>query len=293
MYGIVVHGGAGGTSSQTERGCQHAAQLGMDILRKGGAALDAAVAAVQYMEDSGIFNAGSGAVLRFDGDTIEMDAVVATSTKLQGAVSGVRNVKNPVLLARAVLSTPHLHLTGVGATDFARRIGLEPHPGPTKRVLRRFMTMKKGIEAGRLIPPGWTPQELEALWESSDEIHSDTVGAVALDKEGIFAVAASTGGSGLMLPGRVGDVPERGAGYEVSQVAGVLATGIGEEIIRQQGAGKVHRLIELGLGPQDACGEVGRNLFSHNTPVGFIALTKEAVGIAANCEMASYSIAEQ
>lgn len=302
MHGIVVHSGAGGTSSAAERGCRRAAETGMEILRQGRSALDAVVAAVKWMEDSGTFNAGVGSILRIDGQTIQMDAVVATSSNLQGAVGAVHGVKNPILLAKGVTETPHLLLTGEGAVAFARQLGLEEHPGPTIRVQRRYESLRQAIQEGRLeaVAPGWTSEALERCWGSLDGAllpvphcaHCDTVGAVALDTEGVFALAGSTGGSSLMLPGRVGDVPVRRCGYQIGPLGGVLATGIGEEIIRQEGSGRVYQFLEMALPAQRAC-EQAVLLFPENIQVGFIALTREAVGIAANCPMASHSITEE
>lgn len=305
MAAIVVHGGAGRTSSVAERGCVRAAELGMEILQQGGSALDAVVAAVVWMENSGKYNAGIGSVVRFDGTTIQMDAVVATSDGLQGAVEAVEDVKNPVLLAVEVLRTPHMTLAGHGATDFARRVGLSAHPGPSRLALQRHQRLLNAIARGEIniAAPGWTPEALaEFLGEQEQNGDGafplpvqdcDTVGAIALDTEGKFAVAASTGGMSIMLRGRVGDVPERGAGFQVGPFGGALATGIGEEIKRQRGSDKVYQLIQVGLGlhPQQACEQIV-GLFDPSIPVGFIALTTKGVGIASNRRMPSYSIVE-
>lgn len=305
MYGIVVHGGAGGTSTTAERGCNRAVSVGLEVFRRAEppveVALETAIAAVKYMEDSGIFNAGVGSILRLDGVSIECDAVVATHSDgsgRQGAVGAVRDVKNPVLLARAVRDSPHVMLTGEGATAFARRLGLESHPGPTARVRRRYESMRRAVERGQLeaIAPGWTSEDLERFWGiegfiESPTVHCGTVGAVSFDQSG-FALASSTGGSGLMALGRVGDVPLRGAGWEIGRLGGVLATGIGEEIIRRQGSRRVYQFLELGLSAQQAC-EQGIALFPPDVPVGFIALTREGVGIGSNYPMPSYAAFEQ
>lgn len=303
MAVIVVHGGAGSTSSAAERGCRRATEVGMEILRKGGHALDAVLAAVEWMENSGKYNAGIGSIVRFDGTTIQMDAVVATSDGLQGAVEAVEDVRNPVLLAAEVLKTPHMTLAGQGATDFARRLGLSPHPGPNTLAIQRHQRLLKAIERGEIniAAPGWTPEALADLLgeqeKNGDGVSSvptqdcDTVGAVALDTEGKFAVAASTGGMSIMLRGRVGDVPDRGAGFQIGPLGGALATGIGEEIKRQRGSDKVYQLIQVGLHPQQACEQIV-GLFDPSIPIGFIALTKEGIGIASNRKMPSHSIVE-
>jgi L-asparaginase / beta-aspartyl-peptidase len=303
VFGIVVHGGAGGTSSEAEEGCRLAAEYGMDILQQGGSALDAAIKAVTNMEDSGRFNAGLGSILRIDG-TIEMDAAVVDSRGTQGSVGAVGGVKNPVLLALEVARSPHLMLTAEGATAFARERGLDPHPGPTERARQRLEDLKNEVRASLIageIPTGWTKADLQKFTGSDGSYspylsvpkthHHDTVGAITLDREGRFALAASTGGSGLMRSGRVGDVPVRGAGYELGPLGVVLATGVGEDIIRNKGSERVYRLLEQEFGPERACREILP--FFTSTVVGFIAMTREAVGIATNSQMASHSITEE
>ena len=94
-----------------------------------------------------------------------------------------------------------------------------------------------------------------------------------------------------MLAGRVGDVPVRRCGFQIGASGGVLATGMGEEIIRREGAGRVYELLETGADPQHACAEVAA-LFPENITVGFVALTNRASGVGANCPMASHSITE-
>ena len=300
MFAIVVHGGAGGTSSVAERGCQRAAEIGVGFLRGSGSALEAAVHAVVDMENSGIFNAGLGAILRIDGLTIQMDAVVATSDSLFGAVGAVENVRNPVLLAAQVARLPNKFMTGPGATELARQLGLAPHPGPTARVKKRFESMRKALERGDIaaVAPGWTSETLERFWGlhssngSTDEENkpeTDTVGAAALDDSGMFADASSTGGAGPMPKGRIGDVPMRGAGWQVGPLGAVLATGVGEEIMKREGSGRVYALLAQGVSPQRAC-EQAVDDFPREIPVGFIALTKGDVGIHSNYPRASHAI---
>jgi beta-aspartyl-peptidase (threonine type) len=119
---VIVHGGVG-ASRNDDDGCVRAAQRALAALGQGGAALDAAVAAVIALEDDGRFNAGSGSALGLDGATVEMDASIMDTRGRLGAVAAVRNVKNPVLLARAVADTPHCLIAGEGAERLARALG--------------------------------------------------------------------------------------------------------------------------------------------------------------------------
>ncbi|MBI4138199.1 MAG: isoaspartyl peptidase/L-asparaginase [Candidatus Wildermuthbacteria bacterium] len=307
MYGIIVHGGAGGTSPLAEEGCRRAAEIGMDILRRGGSSLDAVIAAVRFLEDSGDFNAGTGSVLRADGKTIEMDAVVANSSGMYGAVAAVRDIKNPVLLALALSATTTRFLVGDGARAFARQMGLEDHPGPTPRALERAAQLRAllmgAYRGGTLstVAPGWDPVELQqygiipegdgALFYARD---CDTVGAIGLDRQGVFAIAGSTGGSGLMRLGRVGDVTADGAGHRLGSFGGVLATGVGEAIMARRGAEQVARLIEeMGFAPQDACAHVALKVFPPETDVGFIAMNRNGVGHNANCPMSFHYMTDE
>ena len=298
-YDLVVHGGAGNTSSSAEEGCRLAYDVGMKILQEGGGALKAAVEAVAWMETSARFNTGGGAFKRIDG-TIVMDAAVATSQGVQGTVEGVSGIQNPVLLAHLVAQSTMRRIQGPGATTFALEQGLEPHPGPTEAVLTKFEDLKEGVRsdlaAGR-IPAGWTENELRSLvgydgaypsglFPFRDTVPHDTVGAIARDDNNVIALAASTGGRPLMPSMRVGDVPVRGSGFQIWDGGGVLATGEGEDIIDKEGADKVAQLIRLDFTPQRACAEA--LTFFPETIVGFVALTREAVGVAANCPMASY-----
>lgn len=297
MIAIAVHGGAGGTSSLAQRGCETAVQVGAEILLLGGDALEAVLATAMWMEDSRRYNAGSGAIQKIDG-SISMDAAVATSDGRLATVAAVPGVKNPVLFAyRLATRTTLVAVGGDEARKFAiEQLGLEVHPGPTLRVRQRHARMMRDIEAGKLIPPGWIidddpDEQLSGGGNGVTDPGHDTIGVVALDKKGVFALACSTGGSGAMIPGRIGDVPHRGAGFQIGKEGVVAATGIGEEILRRQGSDMVFDLIKQGLDPQSACEQVAAS-FPASIDVGFIALTREAIGIAANCLMASHSIRE-
>lgn len=170
-------------------------------------ALAAALAAVRYMEDEPLLNAGIGACLNADGE-VELDAGVMEGTELRaGGVACVRDVRHPVDLAAAVMRDgKHVLLAAGGASRFARDHGVEMcDPGI-------FVTDRKR-------------QELEE--------GGDTVGAVARDAEGRIAVAVSTGGIKGKLPGRIGDSPIPGAGiYVDDRFGGVCGTGLGEAFIR-------------------------------------------------------------
>jgi len=216
MPSILVHGGAGAVSPDDDAdaaaaGCLAAAQAGHAVMQAGGSALDAVEAAVRVLEDDPNYNAGTGAVLNADGE-VELDAsLMDGDTLAAGAVAGVRTVKNPVSLARAVMEhTRHVLLAGPGADAFARSRGIpavDPLSLVTPRARRR--------------------------WDARRQDTHGTVGAVACDAKGRLAAATSTGGTNGKLPGRIGDSPLIGCGTCAdSRVGAASATGLGETIIR-------------------------------------------------------------
>lgn len=268
------------------------------MLRNGISAIDAAIEAVRVMEDDGRFNAGSGSVVRLDGRTVEMDASVMDSLGRIGIVINVRNVKNPVLLARAVTDTPHVALAAQGATLFARLRGLAPLGRVSHRSLLRHKETQYLVKEGKLHKRDkrWKGVDLRGLWnfETPYEEHfpSDTVGAVVLDASGNVAVASSTGGATPMMLGRVGDTPMVGSGFYAGSAGAVAATGIGEEIIRHMLAKTVYDQIRAGGDVKAACEEAVL-LFPHSIPVGVIAISRGGFAISANRDMAAYAVVEE
>jgi isoaspartyl peptidase/L-asparaginase-like protein (Ntn-hydrolase superfamily) len=258
MPALIAHGGAGGRAPAADRasrrhGILDAVQRGAEILRGGGSALDAVVATVVALEDDPLFNAGYGSVLTTAG-RVEMDAAVMTATRPHphydpaaivnharwaiappkparapadavevqaGGVALVSRVRNPIVLARAVMErTPHMLLGGAGAERLAREAGLRlcrPADLVSQRARERWLASRG---------------ELDVVSPPRDSDAHGTVGAVALDSRGDLAAATSTGGVSGKLPGRIGDSAIVGAGVFASAVGGASATGEGEAIMR-------------------------------------------------------------
>jgi L-asparaginase / beta-aspartyl-peptidase len=214
------------------------------VLDRGGSSLDAVTTAVRALEDDPLFNAGRGAVLSANG-VHELDASIMDGRDLgAGAVSGVRHVRSPIVLARLVMErSPHVMLAGEGAEEFALEQGLEPVPNDffaTERRRRELELLLRGSkQAGR-----------EALM--------GTVGAVALDAHGNLAAATSTGGMTGKKWGRIGDSPIIGAGtYAANDCCAVSATGHGEFFIRATVAHEIASLVRYkGLDVVRAADEV-------------------------------------
>ncbi|XP_032363620.1 isoaspartyl peptidase/L-asparaginase [Etheostoma spectabile] len=196
---VVVHGGAGhipkARSENSTSGVRAAARTGYTILREGGSSMDAVVEAVTQLENNPSFNAGCGSVLNVKGE-VEMDAIVMDGKTLgSGAVSAVRNIANPIQLARLVMDkTAHACLTAEGANQFARSMGVPEVPLESLITDYSRMRWKKNLE------PDANPVECQMG-------KMGTVGAVAVDSEGNVACATSTGGMLNKMEGRVGDTP--------------------------------------------------------------------------------------
>ena len=257
---IIVHGGAGKytytVTGQEQlldaayKGVKDAARAGYDVLAVGGSALDAVQAAVCSLEDNPYFNAGYGSVMTSSGD-IEMDAgIMCGKTLKAGAVACVNNIKNPILLAREVLeNTKHVLLVGKGASQFAEEIGM-------KTVPKESLITEKAIKRlGCFSAFGSTADDRirEMVGGGQSDSGHDTVGAVALDKDGNVAYANSTGGISNKRPGRVGDSPVIGAGgYADNEVGAVTSTGHGESMAKVCLCYRIHMLMSDGLSPDEA-----------------------------------------
>ncbi len=248
-WAIAIHGGAGTISKELaasqrearETGLEHALASGKAILERGGSSLDAVEAVIRQLEDDPWFNAGRGAVFNHDGGH-ELDASIMNGeTMACGAVAGVSTVGNPISLARMVMErTNHVLLAGPGAERFAEEQGVE-------RVDAQYFFTDERYESYR-----------KALRDSAEGPGRDTVGAVALDRQGNLAAGTSTGGLTNKLHGRVGDSPIIGAGtYAKNDTCAVSATGKGEEFIRHAVAHSISFLMEHEkLSLQEAAGRV-------------------------------------
>ncbi|MDK6029467.1 isoaspartyl peptidase/L-asparaginase [Ignisphaera sp. 4213-co] len=226
---LAVHGGAGGWKvdkdvlEKVRNVIKEALEEGFKAYQNGSS-LDMVVTAIEVLENSGVFNAGIGSTVDLSG-SISMDAGIMFRGKA-GAVAYVKYPKNPIKLARFVLEkTDHVIVAGDAADLLAKKIGLEPHPGPLKRILETYREYIAKIVKGEAKSVPFAKSI--ATWLSI----GDTVGAVAVDKNGDFAAAVSTGGVFLKMPGRVGDSPIPGAGFYANECGAAAATGIGEYII--------------------------------------------------------------
>jgi len=179
-------------------------------------ALASVVFAVQRLEDDPLFNAGTGSVLQRDGRA-RMSASVMDGATLQFAgVLNIERVRNPILVARALLPKPETVLVGAGALRFARAAGFAPWDPVTPQRRRQ--------------------------WRQALESSHGTVGAVALDREGRLAAATSTGGRAMVRPGRVSDSGMPVGNY-ANELAAVSCTGHGEAIMQEALAPRIAQRV--------------------------------------------------
>jgi isoaspartyl peptidase/L-asparaginase-like protein (Ntn-hydrolase superfamily) len=292
---LVCHGGAGSGPSASER-VLAAARFGFDPLEEEEASpLEAATRAAVRLEDDPGFNAGTGSVVRLDGKTVQMDAAVMDDAAGFAAVAAIEGVKNPVLVARALLDSPHLILAGDGATRFARSLGMPDHDPITPRGLERHRQ-----QLGRIPPTGsskeWGREDWLRSWNYPAEIPSelracDTIGAVVREAGGRFACAASSGGFGPMLRGRVGDVAVPGAGCYAGPEGAVCATGDGEGIIRAFISLRVYEWLSKGVSAVEAV-ERGLGLLPEEVPLGIVAVGRRDAAAGARPSMAWAAIVD-
>lgn len=263
-FTIVIHGGAGtilkaDMTPELEQaylsGLEQGVGAGYSVLAEGGSAINAVKAALVILEDNILFNAGRGAVFTKKG-VQEMDAAIMDGATLEaGAVTGVRNVRNPIELATEVMrNSNHVFLSGKGAGDFAIKQGVKLESDEYFFSQFRY-DQWKAIRDSDAYSLDHTHQQIEELLKDKK---FGTVGAVACDKEGNIAAATSTGGMTNKKYGRIGDSPIVGAGtYANNKTCGVSCTGHGEMFIRTVAAHDVSCLMEYkGYTLQEACEEV-------------------------------------
>lgn len=228
-FALALHGGAGGDPARMtaedrkilEASLAAALKIGVGILAAGGTSLDAVERVIRYLEDDPLFNAGRGAVYNSVGGH-ELDAAIMDGRNLAcGAVAGITTVKNPISLARLVMTkTRHVLLAGAGAEKFAAEMQVERVEPAYFDTDKQFQSWQRAkAKAEQAAQPG--------------EPHKGTVGCVALDSAGNLAAGTSTGGITNKKFGRVGDSPIIGAGtYADNATCAVSCTGVGEEFIR-------------------------------------------------------------
>jgi isoaspartyl peptidase/L-asparaginase-like protein (Ntn-hydrolase superfamily) len=293
----VTHGGVG-SPAEWSPDCQRASNAALAQVQTTGSALEGAVTGTVILEDTPIFNAGTGANIRLDGQTIQMDAALMTSDGRFAAVAVIENVKNPILVTQKVLETPHRMLAGDGATRFAHAMGfanvIPTCPEAEAKYRKRMAQVLAGTAGGGYDTfdwrrawnfPGPIPTAVEEYKGVTGPETGDTVGTVTRAADGSFAVTLSTGGTSITLDGRVGDVPIYGCGSYAGPVGAVACTGHGEEIIKQMMARTVYQHMAEGLSAREAV-RLGVASFPPEWSLGVIAVGEDGWAVGANMSMA-------
>ncbi|NUN69770.1 MAG: isoaspartyl peptidase/L-asparaginase [Bacteroidetes bacterium] len=253
MVSLIVHGGAWNIPTEMveahRTGVAAALREGWKLLSHGGSAVQAVEAAIRCMEDDPTFDAGRGSFVNALGE-IELDASIMNGSTMRcGAVASVQNIRNPITVARAIMEKSDMVLlTGIGAVRFAKE-----HQLPTCKnddlLVGRELQRWKQIQGQR---------KFSAKDAFRGTVPSDTVGAVAMDANGIIAAGTSTGGTPNKPPGRVGDSPLIGCGtYADSTIGGVSCSGWGEGIIAVSLAKSVIDKMEMTGADGDAAAAYG------------------------------------
>ncbi|KAF8316353.1 N-terminal nucleophile aminohydrolase [Clavulina sp. PMI_390] len=317
---LVIHGGAGAirregsTVEQQERyrnALRGALLAGHEVLNTGGEAMDAAVAAVAFMEDCPLFNSGHGAVFNSDGKN-ELESSLMLSkppashpevpaSRRGFALSLLSHARNPIKAARELYLahdlTPHVLLSGTAAEQLAQKLGAEMVDPSYFWTPNRWREHRKGLGLPEQPYPPGVPADEEKSDYPLDQLPKGTVGAVALDERGCIAAATSTGGLTNKLPGRIGDTPQLSAGFfaaewkprgwlnrawrhvhgkNAKRAVGISGTGNGDYFVRQGTAAKIaHRMEFLGESVSKAASKAVKELAEENAQGGVIAIDEE------------------
>lgn len=240
---LIVQGGCGpipeGEWPQRDAICEQAAEVGFQILRKGGTATAACETAIMSLENSELLNAGLGSYRQADG-VVRRDASMMASDLRAGSVAQVPFLRNPIRMARYLLEQDaHIMLTGQEAFHLGIRLGHECHFGATEAKNRYW----KDHMTDACLALDYAAMARE--WKAATP-RLGTVGCVCIDRRGHLTAGTSTGGTGQVYPGRVGDTPIIGAGTYCTPQAAVSMTGIGERIMIHLSAKVLCDYVKMG-----------------------------------------------
>ena len=276
-------------------------RIAYKLIADGGTALDAVEAGAVYCEaDLSCMSVGRGAIPDADGK-LTLDASIMDHNGNCGSVAFVKHYLPVTSIARRVMEqTPHVMLAGVGAEQFAAAQGFtkeelltekaralyeqwKRHPNKLSVRLRRSNEGDHEYTFEEVGQDG-TVREIsrESLAKPINESH-DTIGLLALDSLGHLAGACTTSGLAFKMHGRVGDSPVIGAGLFVDgEVAGVVATGNGELMLRACSAFHAVEMIRQGIEPGEALERALARIrkdkhLTDDMQAGLIAIRKDGV----------------
>jgi N4-(beta-N-acetylglucosaminyl)-L-asparaginase len=246
-----------------------------ELLKNGSSSLDA-VEQGCMVEEADVNNksVGKGGLPDRKGD-VTLDACIMNPEGNCGSVFYLKNITHAISIARKIMEdTPHVMLAGDGAENFAYSLGYEKE---------NLLTEKSKID--------WEKWKRTSKYKPIINIENhDTIGMLAIDKNGDISGGCTTSGLAYKMSGRVGDSPIIGSGLFIdNKVGGAVATGLGEEVVKTVGSFLIVELMRNGFSPQKACEEaIKRIVYKKNSnykdfQVGYIAINK-------NGETGCYSI---
>jgi len=257
----------------------HALDKGMEVLRKGGDTLDAAIAAVTVVEDDpNDDSVGYGGLPNEEGE-VELDAsCMHGPTGRAGSVASVRRIKNVARLAKTVMEkTNHVMIVGEGARRFAVAEGFEEMNLLTEHSRLLWLAWKASSSLNwrpGIDSPEWK-EHVSSIFNGDEEKiayaerviaqpPTGTIPCMAINEKGDISATTTTSGLAWKIPGRVGDSPIIGAGCCVDNEVGAAgSTGKGEENIKISGGHTIIEMMRKGMSPKDACLEA-MNRVAHN-----------------------------
>lgn len=240
-------------------------EAAMQVLQNGGIAIDAVEKGAMVPEaDPESSSVGYGGLPDRDGH-VTLDACIMDHNGNCGAVSFLENIKHPISVARKVMDeTPHVMLSGKGALDFALSKGFKKENLLTEKAKK-----------------SWQEWKIDSKYKPIVNVENhDTIGLLAIDKNGDISGACTTSGLSWKMHGRVGDSPIIGAGMFVdNEVGGCCATGMGEAVMKTLGSFLVVELMRQGASPQEACEQaierITKNQKYKDMQIGYLAINKK------------------
>ncbi len=258
-----------------------ATKVAWEIIEAGGRALDAVEQGVMVPEENPEDQSvGYGGRPDREGN-VTLDACIMDENGNAGSVCFLQNIKHPIAVARKVMEeTPHVILAGEGALNFALSKGFKKE---------NLLTDKSKKEWGKWL------EEKKYKPIINVENH-DTIGMLALDKNGDMCGACTTSGLAFKMQGRVGDSPIIGAGLFVdNEIGGATATGMGEAVLKTLGSFLVVELMRQGRTPQEACEEAVMRIVKKQKykdfQIGYLAMNKKGE-VGSYCIHAGFDYAE-
>lgn len=260
------------------------------VMEKGGRALDGVEAAARSAEDEPSCCVGLAALPDRDG-FVTLDACIMDEKANCGAVSFMQRIKHPISVARKLMeTTPHVMLSGDGATQFAMENGFTIEPATLSPESEK--AWKEWLKKSEYKPvvnienrkPGSSMSQFAPYFFEDGSANHDTMGTIAMDAKGDLSGAVTTSGMAYKIHGRVGDSPIIGAGLFVdNEVGAATSSGVGEEVIRICGTHTVIEQMRFGRTPEQACREAVRRIVKRDPAkakefqVGFVAMSKTGV----------------